>query len=169
MFNEDTVILEVEVTQETMQELKALMDEHLWEPDEGLRMILGAGLGALTAERVREAYTDQEKIIQLSQRLARAEGRLVTTRFDLSEVRQDIKRWELSTGAVREMAAGSEKVIRRQNSEIDEMKDLILKQQAEIKHLQAQLGAEQADQKGQPAYQEVILPAKKSWRLKGKG
>lgn len=157
MLNEDTVVLEIEVTRETAGELKALVAEHLWEPDEGLHMILGAGVGALTAESVREPRTEQENIIRLSQLLTRAEGRLACVRFDLSEAKEALKRWELSNGAIRELTVSLEQMIRRQNQEIDELKSRLKQRDEEIERLRAQLGEELADERSNACFKSTLF------------
>jgi len=169
MLNEDTIVLEIEVTRETAGELKALVAAFLWEPNEGLRMILGAGIGALITERSKEVQTDSEKIRQISRLLVESEGRLASTRFNLSEAKQALKRWELSNGAIRELIVSIEQVIRRQNQEIDELKSRLKQRDEEIKRLRAQLGEELVDEPTQPATQEPLRPVKKGWRLGSKG
>ena len=115
-------VIEIEVTTDMLEDIKGIAKLHLWEPEEGARMVLGAGIGALQAERVSEARTDAEKILLLSRLLAEAEGRLAAARFDLAEANEAVKRWELSSGTIRELAISLEETIRRQNKEIDELK-----------------------------------------------
>lgn len=166
MLSEDTIVLEIEVTRETAEEVKALIAERLWEPNEGLRMILGAGISALATEVLRDPKTEQEKIIQLSQLLTRAEGRLAGTRFDLSEARDALKRWELSNGAIRELTVSLEQIIKRQNREIDELKECLMRQAIELEKLRAQLGEEPVEKHSRS---ETTPAVKRGWRLGSKG
>lgn len=134
--DENKVTLEIELTKQTVEEIKALMAEYLWEPNEGLRLLLGAGIGALQAERVRTPdISDHEKVLRLSRLLTEAEGRLAGARYDLSEARQMLKRWELSNGAIRETLVSLEQVIKRQNQELDELKARLQACEAENKNL----------------------------------
>ncbi len=137
--NPDIVVLEIAVARETAAELKALVDEHLWQPNEGLRMILAAGLGAMRSQRIGEDGSPQKRLVRLAQQLVRSEGRLAALRFDLSEAHRAIKNWELSSGAIREMCVSIEQVIRRQNEEIDGLRTQLNECRLEIERLRTQL------------------------------
>lgn len=135
--NPDTVVLEITVTRETASELKALVRERMWDPDVGLRMILSAGLGALAAEQMVEDGTDQDRIVRLSREVARAEGRLAAVRYELSEAHRALRQWELSSGAIRELALSLEKVVRRQAEELEELRARLVQANLEIEALRA--------------------------------
>jgi hypothetical protein len=140
--NEDVVVLEIEVTKQTVQDLKNMISEHLWDFNAGLRLILGAGLGALMAQRVKDAQTDQEKTLKLTRLLTESEGRLVGSRYELSEIKNILKRWELSDGGTRELVVSAQQVIQRQHQELDELKSRLKEKEIELEHLRAQLEKE---------------------------
>jgi len=99
------VKLEIEVTAETFHDLGVLIAEEGWEYDEGLRLVLGAGLGTVRAQRGRQSMQGGEDIDttldRLMSRLKEVESSLAVTRFRLYEYQQTNQGWELSTGAFR--------------------------------------------------------------------
>jgi hypothetical protein len=112
-------VVQIEVTTEMPEDLKEIIQSYYWDSDEGLRMVLGAGIGALTSQRVLAGDTEADKILLLTRRLAESEGKLAGVGHALSEANEVIKKWELSNGAFRELTVSLEQTIRQQNEEID--------------------------------------------------
>jgi len=140
MPDEEKVSLTFEVSSETADQMSQLVSEHIWERSEGLRIILGAGIGALITQSVlKERENAEDRIIGLSRELVLSEGRLAATGYKLAEIRELIHQWEISSGALQEMGARLEKVVFRQNEEIKELKTKIKAQEKEIGRLRAKL------------------------------
>lgn len=114
----EKVSVTIEITAGMERDLRDLIEAHLWSTEAGLRSVLGAGIGTLLAERVREARTDAEKVRQLTRLLAEAEGRLAAARFELAEAREELRRWELASGAITKIAQELGDTLQRQNREL---------------------------------------------------
>jgi hypothetical protein len=118
-------ILQVRVSTEMAKELRELAESYLWEGEEGLRMILGAGKAALEAQRLiqeEEGASNDARLRHLTRQLVRSEGRLAATRYRLFEAEQEINRLVLSNAGLRELGLGMEKALNRQLEEIDVLK-----------------------------------------------
>ncbi len=124
-------VVQIEVAAETLGDLQGIIRSYYWDSDEGLRMVLGAGIGALLAERVLAGEVEADKIRLLTRRLTESEGKLAGVRHALSEAHEVIKKWELSNGAIRELTLSLEQTIRRQNQEIDELRARLERKEAE--------------------------------------
>ena len=158
----DDVRLEIYVTPEMASELEELISEHLWEQADGLRILLGAGMGAVKAQSIAKSdgQTESETITRLSQQLIRTESRLASTRFQLAEVKELNQRWELSAGSVYSSGATFEKIVLDQRTEIGELKARLAEQQKEIEHLHA---AVETGPKKNEASESPGGPKKKGW------
>jgi len=162
---EKKIKLEIEIAPETATQLNRLFSEHFWERADGLRTILGVGIGTLIAQQIEKKNEDsQTKIISLTRELVQSEGRLSGVQFELAEIKELNRRWELSTGSIHAMNATLEKVILQQNNEISEIKTQLKAALEEIN----QLGLISANQK--IATLSPRQSQKKSWlsRLIGK-
>jgi hypothetical protein len=126
----EKVVLTVEVSKATERDLRALIATHLWSAEDGLRIILGAGIGVLLAEEVRDAASDSARAF--ARQLAETEGRLAAVRYELSDAREQLKRWELSSGAIASLAQNLEDTLRRQNGEIEALKELLKERDQEL-------------------------------------
>lgn len=110
-------------------------------------MFLSAGLGALAAKQMVQDGADQDRLVRLSREVARAEGRLAAVRCELSEAHPTLRQWELSGGAIRELALSLEKVVRRQVEELEELRACLAQANLELEALRAKartLGARSA-------------------------
>ncbi|WP_299029867.1 hypothetical protein [uncultured Thermanaerothrix sp.] len=100
------VRLTIEVDSETAAEIVAVLQAEGWQPAEGYRLLLGAGLGYAQGQAVlRQIASGQlseaEAMRQLLERLTLVEGKLANTRFRLFEVETENKHWHLTSGAIR--------------------------------------------------------------------
>ena len=122
----------IEVTDDTLDDLKQIIQTRWWDFNEGLQRILGAGIGALLAEETAESSTAESRIGLLSQRLVRSEGKLAGERFELSGMRQTAKRLELSNNALHEATSMLAATVGRQNEELAKLKTQLMRREREI-------------------------------------
>lgn len=140
-----TDTLEIVVPSEMAKELRELVNAYLWEPDEGLRTILGAGMAALEAQRLLQedsGSSEEVKLRHLTRQLVRSEGRLAATRYRLFEAEEEIKRVVFSNAGLRELGMGMDKAITRQIAEIEKLKQELKEKHEEIEALNSQLSLE---------------------------
>ena len=158
MPHEEKVSLTFEVSSETADQLSQLVSEHIWERSEGLRIILGAGIGALITQRVlKERKNVEDRIIGLSHELVLSEGRLAATNYKLAEIRELIHRWEISSGALQEMGARLEKIVFRQNEEIKELKAILIVQEEENGRVRAKLAEDTTESRQTSGSKRITL------------
>ena len=103
---DDKVQLTIEIDAQTAAEIEATLRAESWQPAEGYRLLLGAGLGyAQGQDLLRQVEAGQlsepEAVRQLLERLTLVEGKLVNARFRLFEVETENKHWHLTSGAIR--------------------------------------------------------------------
>ena len=115
----DAVKIETFVAEETAQAIDALIAELGYEREEGLRMILGAGLMALRNANL-EPETEVPK--RGRARWMEVERDLAVTHFRLYKAMESNRNWELSTGAVLTRNKGLEQLVDRLNKEVDDLK-----------------------------------------------
>jgi hypothetical protein len=142
--------LEVEVTAETSHDLDVLIAEEGWERDDGLRIILGAGLGAVRSQRFEQArlsgvgahpgqnIDNENRRFQV--RLLKVEQSLAVLRFKLFEAQQANTSWELSTGAIRNENLGLRGTLERQRNELSALNDRVRALENENAALKSLLG-----------------------------
>src|SRR3972149_9661782 len=102
----EAINLEIFVTPETAGDIESLITEKQWEKQEGLRILLGAGLAA-----IRTRLFDQDEIedgfdSKLKSRLMEVEQSLAVLRFQLFEALERNRSWELSSGAIQKAKIG---------------------------------------------------------------
>jgi hypothetical protein len=137
ILKEEKNILEIEISKETAEQIKEIIENYLWEKDEGLRRILGAGIGFLLAQKINLEKTDEkEKIRTLTRELTLSEGRLAGTRYRMAEMTFTIHRWELASGSLQSLGAATDKIVVRQNNELAEMRETIVRLNQENQDLQ---------------------------------
>ena len=161
--DQPVVKLEIEVTAETSHDLGVLIAEEGWDYTEGLRIILGAGMAAIRAERAQQALISgseaAEHIQRMHKRLVGTESSLAVTRFRLYEALKTIQNWELSSGATRIQNTGYQGLIHRQKEELDELKDRLHRQEEELVKLRLQI--QMNPQEAPPTAEQ-----KKGWKEK---
>ena len=155
----DLVKLEITVTPETARDIDKLLSEQGWDSTEGLRILLGMGLGAVRGEQARSKDESAKK--RMVARLMEVEGSLAVLRSRMFEMEKANQSWELSTGAIRTQNIGFQGLINRQKEEIAELKKVNLSQQDEINSLYSQLD-KQAAQPVQPVLLHTNRSEKKS-------
>lgn len=137
---EERVTFEITVEAETAREIERVIAENGWEQAEGLRLILGSGLGYITGEKTLQAVAagtmtaqDLETIVS---RMIETESRLAVLRFRAFELERDNQAWELSTGAIQNDRVGLRELAWRLREEIAALK-------MENERLRAQLPAQE--------------------------
>ena len=138
-------LLEIAVPAEMANELAELASFYVWEKAEGLRIILGAGMGALQAQRQVQEDGDSDpevKLRHLTRQLVRSEGRLAASRYRLFEAEQELRRLELSNAGLRELGIGLERANRRQLDEIEKLRLILKEKQSGIEGLQSRQSLE---------------------------
>jgi hypothetical protein len=134
--------IQIDLTADTARDLEIVIAENGWESEEGLRMILGAGMAAVRAARAQQALTEKgeaaEQIHRLRKRLVETESSLAVTRFQLYEALKTIQNWELSSGATTTQNIGFLGVIQRQKEELDSLNKQLRVQQEELVRLRMQ-------------------------------
>ena len=132
---------EVTVESETAHEIERVIAENGWERTEGLRLILGSGLGYLQGEKTLKAIESgamtAQDLHKLVSRLMDTESRLAVLRFRAFELQRANQNWELSTGAIQNDRMGLRGVVQRLREEIAALK-------AENAQLRAQLPPQEA-------------------------
>ena len=116
------------------------------------------------AQRARDQGTEENRVVALSRELTLSEGRLAATRFELVEIKELNRRWEMSIGSIQAMNATLGKIINRQNGEILELKSQINARQEETDRLRAELAS--CTEPVQPGGEGESEPGKSSPRKK---
>jgi hypothetical protein len=115
----EAVKIETLVAEETSKSIDALIAELGYEREEGLRMILGAGLMAL---RNANLEPDPDVPKRGRARWLEVERDLAVTHFRLYKALEANRNWELSTGAVLTSNEGLETLVDSLNKEVDDLK-----------------------------------------------
>jgi hypothetical protein len=97
--------IEIEVDAETAAEIEAIIQAEGWQPEEGFRLLLGAGLGYargqdLLNQVLNGQLSEAEGMRSLLDRLCLIEGKLANARFRMHQLETENKRWNLSAGAI---------------------------------------------------------------------
>lgn len=134
----ELVSVEIKITQETFDHLTAYIQHKGYEIDEGLRIILGAGLGYLLAHSLDEGNetnsSEDNNKERLIQRLIRTEARLASIRYKMFELQQANQNWTLSSGAIYTENAGLRALAKRRTQEVTDLqqktkeKDILIEQ-----------------------------------------
>jgi len=146
-----TKTLEIQVTIETDKDIKTFIEEQGWDEPEGLRIILGAGLGYLRGKPflgyVEETglFQDPKQLVIL---LAKAEASLASMRFRMFELQQMNNHWELSNGAVFQENIGLKNLTNRHIEEINNLHSKVSFLQAELTNLRSQQTEKEIPQQG---------------------
>jgi|YNPNPStandDraft_1061719.scaffolds.fasta_scaffold01546_4 hypothetical protein len=117
--------VQITVTSETLRELNHLIRLRNWEPSEGYRIILGAGLGYLLAQSLSESENITglpQDLERLTARLVETESMLASLRFRAFELQQQTSNWELSNGAVFQENMALKNLVKRQREEIADLR-----------------------------------------------
>jgi chromosome segregation ATPase len=134
--------LEVWVTREMAEDLRALLQEEGWTQDEGLRLILGAGMGAVRAaqaeadlenEALPEANDAPPTFEAMRRRLIHVEASLAVLRFRLFEAQEANRAWNLSTGAIQAENVGLNALVKRQKEDIEALKARLAELEAALR------------------------------------
>lgn len=120
MVNE-SVKLEILVASETAKDVEDLIKEKGWEREDGLRLLVGAGLMAVRLHPF-EDNEDQTLPTEARTRWLKVEGNLAVVGFRLFEALEANRAWELSTGSIRKQNAWLENVLKQKQGEIEEFK-----------------------------------------------
>jgi hypothetical protein len=137
--------IEIQLTQQTLEDILALIHSEGWEEQEGLRIILGAGLGYLRVKTLPENEKENglpKNQQQLVSRLVEAESLLAAMRFRMFELQNANKNWELSNGAVFKENIGLKNLASRHIAEIRVLKATIINLEAEVVELKNQQSKE---------------------------
>jgi len=134
----EPVTLEITVAGETAREIERVIAENGWEHAEGLRLLLGSGLGYVKGEKILQAVESGTMTAQDLQavvsRMMETESRLAVLRFRAFEMGKANQAWELSTGAIQNDRVGLRELAWRLRAEMAALK-------AENERLRAQLPA----------------------------
>jgi hypothetical protein len=162
----ELIPIEIQVTQDTFDDLNNYIDEKGINKNEGFLLIIGAGLGYLRVNSLEEENDDQiegeintERLIQ---RLIRTESSLAVTRYRMFELKNANQNWKLSSGAIYAENEGLRALAKRHADEISDLRNQILIKDSALKQCQAQL--EKLAGKSHPAeplpkWKEQILKA----------
>ena len=156
----ELVTFEITVESETAREIEHVMAENGWEQAEGLRLILGSGLGYIKGEKTLEAAAagtmTAEDLQKLVSRMMETESRLAVLRFRAFEMEKANQAWELSTGAIQNERMGLRGVVHRLREENAALK-------AEIERLHAQLPAQETSAGQQVPAPELHVQGERGW------
>ncbi|NPV87090.1 MAG: hypothetical protein HPY45_13910 [Anaerolineae bacterium] len=139
--------LTLRVTPQTYDDLAELIGARGWQWEDGLRIILAAGLGYLRSNRLPEEPPNAmpQDAAALTTRLVHAESQLAAMRYRLFEIQQANADWETSSGAVYRENIGLKNLAQRHKEEIRHL-------QAETARLREELAQQRAaPQDAQPA------------------
>ena len=138
----ESITLEIQITDESAQDIHGFLQGQVWETQAGYRYLLGAGLGYLRGESCLQDSTKDDnedtKIKKLTSMISEAESHLAAIRYRMFELQQANQAWELSTGAVYTEGKALTNLVRRQKEEISELIKRIREQQAEVERLRLQ-------------------------------
>jgi hypothetical protein len=136
------------------------MAENGWERAEGLRLILGSGLGYLKGEKTLQAVAagtmTAEDLQKLISRMMETESRLAVLHFRAFELERANQNWELSTGAIQNESVGLRELAWRLREEIAALK-------AENERLRVQMTAQETSAKPQTPAPELHVHGEYSW------
>lgn len=128
----EKVKLEIEVLQETSQEIQAVIERNGWEAEEGLRILLTLGLGYAQGQQVIEA--DDEARSHMAEQLNQMASELAVMKFRTFSFMRDNQTLEMRMGALRNSVTGLEGVVKRLRPERDAFKE-------EVEQLRTDLAA----------------------------
>jgi len=105
----------------TVQKIEAINQEKGWEFDQGMRRILGAGLGFLEMGELENAGADPDPHGGLVRRVIESESIIASLQFKLFESETANTNWELSSGAIATENHGLRETAFKQLERIDEL------------------------------------------------
>jgi hypothetical protein len=134
------VRLEVEVAPETAAEIRKLIAARGWDFTEGLRILFGAGIGALKASALKDQDLHESESDRMLRHAAENEQAVALLRYRLYETQKANEAWDLSTGAIHNQNAGFRAIIDRQIGELTGLKRQLYDSEFEVQQLRAKLG-----------------------------
>jgi len=159
--------IEVEVTAETAHDIENLVQEMGWDYAEGIRILLGSGLGAIRAQAALEAHQcqdpDAEPIERMGRRLMEVESSLAVLRFRLFETNRDNEAWNLSTGAIRNENIGLKNLVERQREEINALKATLAELRARLAVCEANAPSETPEIASSPVKASLLDRLRVKW------
>lgn len=139
----ELIPVEIQVTQETFNDLNNYIEERGISREEGYLLILGAGLGYLRVNSLEEesdsqiaGEIDKERLIK---RLIRTESSLAVTRYRMFELQNANQNWKLSTGAIYAENEGLGALAKRHANEISDLRNELLIKDTELEKLRVQV------------------------------
>jgi hypothetical protein len=112
--------INIQISSDTIQRIKSVIQQKDWEFDQGVRRILGAGLGYLEMETHLQNDSEPEKD-SLIRRIIEAESLIASLQFKLFETESANQNWNLSSGAILGENIGLKNVAMKQLKRIDRL------------------------------------------------
>ncbi|NMB58543.1 MAG: hypothetical protein GYA12_05190 [Chloroflexi bacterium] len=91
--------IEINISDDTREKIVLLMNERGWDWEEGLRLILGAGLGFYLAQNPINGEGENSHTKLIRQYMS-AESELASLRFKVYELSESNRNWNLTQGAI---------------------------------------------------------------------
>ncbi|BCY17254.1 hypothetical protein hrd7_11030 [Leptolinea sp. HRD-7] len=91
--------IEINISDDTREKIVLLMNERGWDWEEGLRLILGAGLGFYLAQNPINGEGENSHTNLIRQYMS-AESELASLRFKVYELSESNRNWNLTQGAI---------------------------------------------------------------------
>ena len=116
--------LAVQVDAETRQKIEDLCQKKEWELEEGLRLLLGTGLGFYLHQLALDglATSDVENYNDLMRMFIKNEASLASTRYKLFEMMQSNQNWQLTMGAIENESKALKGTVQRLREENEALK-----------------------------------------------
>lgn len=113
--------VQLQITQDTIQRIQSINQQNNWEFEQGIRRILGAGLGYLEMHSFIEEDPSPDEKAALIRRVIEGESIIASLQYKLFEIESVNKNWKLSSGAIQTENIGLRKAAFNHLKNIDSL------------------------------------------------
>lgn len=114
-------IVQIQITQDTTQRIQFINQQNKWDFEQGVRRILGAGLGFLEMESFDKSEPPTDEKAALIRRVIEGESIIASLQYKLFEEETANKNWKLSSGAIEVENNGLRQAAFRHLQRVDEL------------------------------------------------
>jgi len=98
--------ISIDISSDTIQRIETINQQKKWGFDQGIRRIIGAGLGFLEMEMTQKDDPSPNSNTALVKRLIEGESIIASLQYKLYEIETANKNWKLSSGAIQTENSG---------------------------------------------------------------
>ena len=112
-----TVVVEVEILEETYQDALRVFSANSWSPEEGFRIALTTGLGKMKTEQLMDSVESSNGPSSITNRLMQLESLYAVMKHRVFHLMRDNQALEFQNSASRNVLSGHQVVIERLREE----------------------------------------------------